>query len=55
MTQEQMVNLVQEYRAKVINGNITAINPEEIERIKKLDSYIGKTPNIKLFFQQNYE
>lgn len=55
MKQEQMVNLVQEYRAKVINGNITAINPEEIERIKKLDSYIGKTPNIKLFFQQKGE
>lgn len=52
---KQMRSLVQEYRNKVINGNINTINPEEIERIKELDDYIRKTPNIKLFFQQKGE
>jgi hypothetical protein len=55
MIDKQMRSLVQEYRNNVINGNIDTINPEEIERIKKLDDYIGKTPNIKLFFQQKGE
>ena len=55
MIDKQMRNLVQEYRNKVINGNINTINSEEIERIKELDDYIGKTPNIKLFFQQKGE
>ena len=49
MIDKQMRNLVQEYRNKVINGNINTINSEEIERIKKLDKYVKITPNVKSF------
>lgn len=52
MTQDQMKELAQNFRDNVEKILTYPTAQEEIQKIKELDSYIKKTPDLEIVYEQ---